>query len=719
MVIFPGLAMCGVAAIALARRRPAPLIDYLDLPALPPNPPQAEPRQGKQEAVYARLAELDDQYQDFVQIHLDPWLASSLRDEHMRALTQGRLRQLGTFEKDLNRSLITTAAALGLIGAEGLVGFNAAPLIMAFGLFTTWPAVKEVYRIAVDERRLSILHLLTGYSVAQWFSGTYWAAITGMLVTTVGSKVQLLTRIVTRHSLSHLFGEQPAQVWVVVEGVEMQVPFEQLRVGDILVLDAGQPVPVDGVVVQGAATLDQHRLTGESQPVDKTVGDTVLAATVVLGGRVQVRVEKAGQETAAARIGEILNRTVDRQELRLADYFKDVEYTLTPMLAASAFGWLLRGPQTAAALLGCNFLAGTVSLRLLPLLNALSLAAERGILVKDGQALETLGEVDTFIFDKTGTLTLERQQVVQVHAVSGFGEADVLRIAAAAEHRQSHPIAHAIVEAAAARRLAVPRIDEAHYALGAGLTVKLEGVVVQVGSQRFLEAEGIALPAALHTALDAAQRDGHALVFVAVDGAAVGGIELAAALRPEAQAVVEWLQGQGYALYILSGDQEAPTAKLAAELGMDGYFANTMPTEKARKVEELQAQGRRVCFVGDGINDAVALLQANVSISFRGGTTVASDAAQIVLMEDHLEQIQVLLELAAAYNGRVQGTVRRAKGFSLGAGAGVLLLPKQQFQIVPLLWVAQLAIGIASANRPLLENLAADEPLPTVAGSDT
>ena len=283
MVIFPGLAMCGVAAIALARRRPAPLIDYLDLPALPPNPPQAEPRQGKQEAVYARLAELDDQYQDFVQIHLDPWLASSLRDEHMRALTQGRLRQLGTFEKDLNRSLITTAAALGLIGAEGLVGFNAAPLIMAFGLFTTWPAVKEVYRIAVDERRLSILHLLTGYSVAQWFSGTYWAAITGMLVTTVGSKVQLLTRIVTRHSLSHLFGEQPAQVWVVVEGVEMQVPFEQLRVGDILVLDAGQPVPVDGVVVQGAATLDQHRLTGESQPVDKTVGDTVLAATVVLG----------------------------------------------------------------------------------------------------------------------------------------------------------------------------------------------------------------------------------------------------------------------------------------------------------------------------------------------------------------------------------------------------------------------------------------------------
>ena len=713
MVIFPGLAMGGIAAIALARRRPTPLIDYLDMPTLPTNPPQAVPCQGQQEAACTRLAELDDQYQAFIQTHLDPWLVSGLRDQHMRALTQGGLRHLSELEKDLNRSLITSVAALGLAGAEALAGFNATPLIMAFGLCTTWPAVKEVYRIAVEERRLSILHLITGYAVAQWFSGIYWAAISGMLVTTLGSKVQLLTRIVTRHSLSHLFGEQPAHVWVVVGGVEMQVPFEQLRVGDILVLDAGQPVPVDGMVVEGAATLDQHRLTGESQPVEKAVGDTVLAATVVLGGRVRVRVEKAGQETAAARIGDILNRTVDRQEVRLADYFKDVEYTLMPMLAASAFGWLLRGPQTATALLGCNYLAGTVSLRLLPLLNALSLAAERGILVKDGQALETLGRVDTFIFDKTGTLTLERQQVVQVHAVPGFGEEDVLRIAAAAEHRQSHPIAHAIVEEAAARRLVVPRIDEAHYALGAGLRVKLEGTLVRVGSQRFLEAEGIALPAVLRTA----QREGHALVYVAVDGAAVGGIELSAALRPEAQAVVDWLKSRGHKLYILSGDQEGPTARLAGQLGMDGYFANTMPEQKACKVKELQDQGRRVCFVGDGINDAVALLQADVSISFRGGTTVASDAAQVVLMEDHLEQIQVLLELADAYNRAIQGTVRRAEGFSLGAGAGVLLLPKHQFQIVPLLWIAQLAISLANAGQPLLENLGADESLPAVAGS--
>jgi len=711
MLIFPGLAMGGTAAVALAlaRRRRTPLIDYLDMPALPPTPAQAAPRPGKQEAAGIRLAELDDQYQAFIQTRLDPWLASSLRDRHMQTLTQGGLRQLGGLEKDLNRSLISASAALGLIGAEALAGFNAAPLIMAFGLYTTWPAIKEVYRIAVEERRLSILHLMTGYSVVQWFSGTYWAGISAMLVTTLGSKVQMLTRIVTRHSLSHLFGEQPSQVWVIVEGVEMQIPFEQLRVGDILVLDAGQAVPVDGVVVQGTATLDQHRLTGESQPVEKAAGDAVLAATVVLGGRVWVRVEKAGQETAAARIGAILNRTVDRQELRLADYFKDVEYTLTPMLAAGAVGWLLRGPQTATALLGCNYLAGTVSLRLLPLLNALSLAAERGILVKDGLALETLDAVDTFIFDKTGTLTLERQQVVRVHAVPGFGEEEVVRIAAAAEHRQSHPIAHAIVAEAAARGLAVPRIDETHYALGAGLTVKLEGCVARVGSQRFLEAEGVALPESLRTALCAGQAQGHALVFVALDGAAVGGIELSAALRPEAKAVVDWLKSRGHALYILSGDQEAPTAKLAAELGMDGYFANTMPEQKARKVEELQAQGRRVCFVGDGINDAVALLQANVSISFRGGTTVASDAAQVVLMEDHLEQIQVLLELADAYNRAVQGTVRRAKGFSLGAGAGVLLLPKRQFQIVPLLWMAQLAISLANARRPLLENIDAGE----------
>jgi P-type E1-E2 ATPase len=175
-------------------------------------------------------------------------------------------------------------------------------------------------------------------------------------------------------------------------------------------------------------------------------------------------------------------------------------------------------------------------------------------------------------------------------------------------------------------------------------------------------------------------------VFVAVEETMVGAIELAATLRPETQAVVRWLQRQGFTLYILSGDQEAPTRKLAAQLGMSGYFANTLPEQKAERVKQLQQQGHRVCFIGDGINDAVALRQADVSISLRGATTIATDAAQVVLMEDHLEQIQVLLELAQAYNRNLRTIARQAKGFSVAAAAGVLALPAFNFRIVQMLW---------------------------------
>ena len=702
MLIFPGLALGGaIATVALVRHRTPPLLDLLAA-GQPPDKQDAAQDELAEE-VRARLAKLDERYQAWIQSHIDPWLAKSMHDRQMLALTQGGQRQLGKLEKDMNRCLIPAVTAIGLVGLEALSGLVLSPFVVAIGLWTVWPAVKENYRIAVEEHRLSILHLLLGYTFGLWFGGTYLAAVGGLMLNMLGAKVQLLTQVVTRHSLSHLFGEQPAQVWVVVDGVEMQIPFGQLRMGDILVLDAGQPVPVDGVVVQGTAMLDQHRLTGESEPVEKSAGDPVLAATLVLGGRIRVRVEKTGAETTAGRIGDILNRTVDRQEMRLADYFKDVEHTMLPTLAAGVLGWAIRGPRTGLALMGCNYLVGTISLRLLVMLNSLSLAARRGILIKDGRALEVLDAVDTLVFDKTGTLTLERQQVVRIHAAPAWEEAEVLRLAAAVEHRQTHPIAQAIVRAAAVRGLALAQIDESHYEIGAGLKARLDGRLVLVGSQRFLAAEGISLPETLSAAQHASQAKGHSMVFVTADDTVAGCIELSATLRPEAEVVVEWLRNRGLALYILSGDQEGPTRKLAGQLAMDGYFANTLPEQKAEKVKQLQAQGRRVCFVGDGINDAVALLQADVSISFRGATTVASDAAQVVLMEDHLEQIPVLMELARGYQRNIDGIARRAKGYSVAAGTGVLLWPRYQFYVVPLLWAAQLVASLYSVSQPMLK----------------
>lgn len=714
MLHFIALAIGGgvIAAVVQMRRRRVPLIAVLtpSRPAVDPKqPPPLTQRPGLFERARIRFAQLDEQYQALIQTHLDPWLANRLRDRQMQMLTRGGRRDLSPSEKHVNRTLIPGVIALGLSAVAALTALPLIPIVIAIGLCSGWPAFQEAYRIAVQERRFSILHVMLGYGIGLWFSGSYLVGVMGLLFGTLCWKIQLLTQTVTRHSLTHLLGEQPYRVWVILEGVEVEIPFAELRVGDILVLGAGQLVPVDGVIVHGTATLDQHRLTGESQPAEKGVGDAVLAATLMLGGRIHVRVEKTGAETAAARIGEILNRTVEDQEARLADQFKSVEHTVVPTLAGGALGWIVAGPMTALAVMGCNFLVGTVALRLLTLLNGLSLGSQRGILIKDGRALERLHAIDTIIFDKTGTLTLERPQVMQLHACSGWDEEEVLRLAAAAEHRQTHPIAQAILEAAATRQLAVPLIDEAHYALGSGLTVKLDGGQVLVGSQRFLEMEGLRLPAHLRMVQHASQGQGHSLVFVAVEETVVGAIELGATLRPETQAVVQWLQRRGFTLYILSGDQEAPTRKLAAQLGMSGYFANTLPEQKAERVKQLQQQGHRVCFVGDGINDAVALLQADVSISLRGATTIATDAAQVVLMEDHLEQLQVLLDLARAYNRNLWSTARRAKGFSLVGAAGVLLLPPFKFRLAEMLWVIHLAIGVGAARRPLLDKAAEPE----------
>jgi Cu2+-exporting ATPase len=348
-------------------------------------------------------------------------------------------------------------------------------------------------------------------------------------------------------------------------------------------------------------------------------------------------------------------------------------------------------------------------LRLLTLLNGLGTGAERGILIKDGRALDRLPTVDTVVFDKTGTLTLERQEVVRIHACPNHSETEVLALAAAAERRQTHPIAQAILAAAAERHLVLPPLDEAHVELGFGIKARIQGRQVRVGSERFLAMEHIDLSPDLFDAQASAHANGHALVFVAVADALAGAIELEAVLRPEANDTVAWLRHQGLALYILSGDQDAPTARLAAELGMDGYFANTLPEQKAERVKALQEQGKQVCFIGDGINDAIALRQAEVSVSLRGATTVATDAAQVVLMDDDLTQLRLLWELAEGFERSLTTNARCSKQFSLLAAAGVLALPFG-FWMTEVLWSVQVIAGVRIAQQPLLVAEVQEEP---------
>ena len=273
----------------------------------------------------SRLSQLDDRYQTFVQTHLDPLLVSELREEQMRQISPTGLRKLNNQERANNRRLALGVGGLAVLGLKSLTRWPLTPVVLIIGLYNGWPWLRESWRIAVGERRLSLMHFLVLYLLSLWLGGHYLIGMIGILLSSLGHKVEWLTQTVTRHSLTHLLGELPTRVWVLRGGEERSIPFEELLLGDILVLTAGHLVPVDGVVVEGAAIVDQHRLTGESQPVEKGAGDPVLAATLVLGGKVGVRVDKTGAETAAARIGEVLNQTVEQQEIRLADQFKSVE----------------------------------------------------------------------------------------------------------------------------------------------------------------------------------------------------------------------------------------------------------------------------------------------------------------------------------------------------------------------------------------------------------
>jgi Cu2+-exporting ATPase len=318
-----------------------------------------------------------------------------------------------------------------------------------------------------------------------------------------------------------------------------------------------------------------------------------------------------------------------------------------PTLAVASTALATIGPAGAVAVLNSDFGTGIRMAAPLAMLTSLTLCAHKGILVKDGRALELMNEIDTVLFDKTGTLTRECPEVGRIVACNGFDEAAVLRYAAAAENKFAHPIARAILEKFKESGQNMPETDESKYQVGYGITVGIEGRTIRVGSARFMKLENIEIPPVAAEALELANQEGYTLVFVAVDGQMGGAIELQASQRPEARDIIAGLRQRGIKhIAIISGDHESPTRKLAESLGMDEYFAGVLPADKASYVERLQKQGRKVCFVGDGINDSIALKKANVSISLRGASSIATDTAHIVFMEESLAKICELRDIA-------------------------------------------------------------------------
>ena len=549
------------------------------------------------------------------------------------------------------------------------------PISAALFAYTSIPSFRGAYNVLFKERRLGVdlldsvvimgclatLHVFPGAILAWCLS--------------LGRYLVRRTEDNSKKLLLGAFGKQPRYVWLVKDGIEIEMPLDRLDKGDVVAVHTGEMVPVDGIIVEGLAMIDQHALTGESTPAEKGVGDRVFASTVMVAGKMHVVVEKSGSETATAKIAQILN---DSAGYKLASQHRGeqiADKVVIPTLGLGGLAFATLGPTGAVAVVNSDLGTGIRMAAPLAMLSTLALCAQKGVLVKDGRALDLLCEVDTVLFDKTGTLTRERPEVGRMIAANGLDALQILRFAAAAERRFLHPIALAILQKAEEEGLRLPLTDATQYKVGYGITVGIDGHRVRVGSRRFMELEGVPLTREVEKTLDEVHREGHTMVMVAVDDELGGALELRASIRPEVRGIVQGLRERGIDhIAIISGDHEAPTRRLAEELGMDRYFAQVLPADKADYVEKLQREGRKVCFVGDGINDAIALKKANVSISLRGATSIATDTAHVVFMEQSLGKLCELRDIARDLERNVRNSWLMILGPNLACIGGVFTL---------------------------------------------
>jgi len=503
----------------------------------------------------------------------------------------------------------------------------------------------------------------------------------------------------TSEAIRRLVSLAPRTARVLRDGAETDVPTEAVRVGDLLRIRPGERVPVDGVVVEGASTVDESMLTGESVPVEKREGASVAAGTVNRTGSFVFRASRVGSETTLARITRLVAEAQGSRApiQRLADRVAAVFVPVVLVIAALTFlGWLAFGPDPKILVA----LTTTVSVLVIACPCAMGLAtptaimvgtgvgAEHGVLIKSAQALERLHGVRTVVFDKTGTLTAGRPAVTDVH-VDGIAPDDALGMAAAAEQGSEHPLGEAIVRHAKDRGVALPPIEAFETIPGQGVDALAADGRILLGNRALMEARGVELGP--WTAVgDTLAADGKTVVHLAFAGRLIALIAAADPLKPEAPAVVAALRAHGVEVAMLTGDNRRTAEAIARRAGIERVLAEVLPEDKAREVAKLQGEGRIVAMVGDGINDAPALAQADVGIAMGSGTDVAIEAADVTLMRGDLRGVIAALELS-------RRTIRIIKQNLVWAfGYNAVLIPLAAGVLYPL-WGVLLSPMLAGA----------------------
>ena len=481
----------------------------------------------------------------------------------------------------------------------------------------------------------------------------------------LGRLLEARARGQTSEAIRKLMGLQARTARVWRDGETVDIPVQDVAIGDLVLVRPGEKVPVDGAIAEGHSTLDESMLTGESLPVDRAAGDSVFGATLNKTGSFTMRATRVGRDTVLAQIVRLVEEAQGSKApiQRLADQVAAVFVPAVIGVSLLTFAvWLLWGPAPAIVFALLNF----VAVLIIACPCALGLAtptairvgtgkgAELGILFKSSPALESAHKLQAVILDKTGTLTQGQPSVTDVAVHNGFTETEVLRLAASAEQVSEHPVAQAVVAAARAGDLQLEAARNAEALPGQGMAATVGAAAVRVGNHAFMRRADIPL-GKLEEIAERLAGDGKTPVFVALDRRAAGVIAVADTLKPHAQEAVAALRELGLEVLMLTGDHRRSAQAVARQLGIDAVLAEVMPDQKAAQVKRLQEQGKRVAVVGDGINDAPALAQADVGIAIGSGTDVALAAADVTLVSGDVRGVAVAMQLSR----RTMRTIRQ------------------------------------------------------------
>ncbi len=510
----------------------------------------------------------------------------------------------------------------------------------------------------------------------------------------LGTYMQELAKGRAGDALRKLMDLQPRTATVLRDGREEAIPVEQVAVGDTLVVRPGERIPVDGVVVQGASSVDESMLTGESIPIDKGPGAEVFGATVNRSGLLHVRAGKVGQDTALAAIIKLVE---DAQQSRapIQRLVDRVAAVFVPVVIATALTafllWYFVGGQPlswslsifiAVIIIACPCALGIATPA--AIMVGTGKGAENGLLIKGAEYLEKARKVTTVVFDKTGTLTKGKPSVTDVIAL-GAPESEVVRLAASAEKGSEHPLGEAIVREAEARGLPLSSPAEFEAVPGYGIRARVDRHEILLGNRRLLQDRNIPLGGA-EAVLARLESEGKTAMILAVDGQVAGVLAVADTVKEHSRAAVAALRRMGIEVVMLTGDNGRTARAIAAQVGIDSVLAEVLPAEKAAKVKELQAQGKVVAMVGDGINDAPALAQSDVGIAIGSGTDVAMEAGGIVLVKDDVRDVVASIQLSRRTVAKIRQNlfwaffyntafIPVAAGALFALGLGVLLHP--------------------------------------------